>query len=388
MPQLNLTPKQEALIEYLLIRLGFNKEKQLFWDYYGYMLSPEAFDASKYRHLRAKYLAKDDLETPVGYEYDGEVWLPKRYTIIDLLIDEYKLKKTQSYDIRLPIKEYITASDLANFAYCPAGFSIGSSFKLPKLYISRIGTKLHEEHCLLKQFIFDSRNTNIIDIVNAGGSFTLKNYTNDDKKLYNKELIEDIIGSQMLFSGHIGTNNIKEQTYSFYNKQLNFSGQPDYIFKSKNGNIFIVEEKFHLYSEYNKTTFFKTHKVQLASYLYYLNNIAVDYGYLVYWFYSSYNNEICLEKSCVFKLFKSSKVSNYLIDVYNNVTEFKKNKTISFDPSSLKLNKCFNCVYYLYCGHKNGRRTEVRIPYQTGYNNFFPAEYPYILRNDDDEIFN
>src|SRR5690554_1714127 len=108
----------------------------------------------------------------------------------------------------------------------------------------------------------------------------------------------------------VGHNDFKNQRY-FINENEGFIGQPDYIFKNKNGENFVVEEKFQRNTYGNQRRFYNNHKIQLASYINYIQEINLKYGYLVYWVYDDDYNEN-IGRCYVYRINNGGDVSDYL----------------------------------------------------------------------------
>ena len=323
------TEKQIKFIEYLVKRLGFRDGPQL-----------------------------DQYIEGLFAKYPNDYWdMPDSYSAIDFLLDEQKLKNEKKYEIIRDIPPYITASDLAGYTFCPVGFSIGKSFKIEQTQEAEIGTLLHEQAKL----------SNLYQLKARPGEFGGDSLVNDD----NRELFNDIKSSSIIYSGHSSEADSKKY---FRNDKINFIGQPDYVFKNINDEFFIVEEKFQKEKDRDSNVFFQNHKVQLASYIYFLEMFNASYGYLVYWIYNTKQHTVKINRCLVFKITRNEKTQKFLESRYNDVKEFLLKKFLNINPENLNPNKCVNCVYTKYCGHKNGRKNQVSLPYQRAYHNLYPVE--------------
>jgi len=220
--------------------------------------------------------------------------------VIDELKDEISKKQNR---LNLPqkqnIREKISASDLANYTYCPVSFAINNTFEIESNKKAQTGTFFHNKQLLLKE---------ISDYEKYG--LESESVEIPYKDLYLKSLNHPIIkiihSSELIFAGHN-----KNNTTQFFEYE-NFIGQPDYIFKDGQGHTFVVEEKFkhikipkdyEVIDQYNitwfdkidealkyKAVFYKNHESQLQSYIYLLPQIMADFGYLIYWIYDWSNN--------------------------------------------------------------------------------------------------
>lgn len=364
---LNLSEKQEAFLDYLMSKLGF--EESDFRNQYLEHLSEIVFIHKGLAAIEKK----DWSNNPKQFYYnDGERYLPEKFNIIDFLVQEYRYKKNNEFKPLTNKSNYISATDLANYTYCPIGYSIGCSYETPKNYLAEIGTSKHEEHRLINAF----KPTADKDELVSKKDFLLY-YQNDETK----EFISDIESSNIVFSGHV--KNLKEKY--FINENKGFIGQPDYIFINKDNKHFVVEEKFKRNKESNQNFFFRNHKVQLAAYIYYIEKYKIDYGYLVYWLYETSDSSISVHKCKILKISRSKDAEDFLNNAFSEVLTFKNKKYININISELNPKKCANCVYVLLCGHKNRRRNQVTLPYQSSYFSLYYAKYPEILKKEENE---
>ncbi|MDP8267910.1 MAG: hypothetical protein P9L97_04200 [Candidatus Tenebribacter davisii] len=369
-----MTDKQEIFRDYLLKRLGFH-ENSFTYEYV------EHLEKIAYIHKGIAAIEEKDLNENKDmdyYEYDheSEQYLPEHFSIIDFLVWEYKLKKRNIFKIIKNKSNYISATDLANYTYCPVGYSIGKTFLTPKSLLGNIGTKKHEEHRLI-QFIKKRQIKTDFDIEKKISDEKYKKIgqliTND-----NKSFFKDIDNSELIFSGHSDVDN---DIKYFINKERAFTGQPDYIFRNKEDKNFIVEEKFKNLKEANQIYFFRNHKVQLASYIYFINKFKIDYGYLVYWLYD-YKHDFEIKQCKILKINRTQKTKDFLFNAYSLVLKFNEKRFLNINLDKLNPKKCANCVYVLLCCHKNKRINQVSLPYQRSYFNLYFAEFPEELKKD------
>ncbi|MFA7301970.1 MAG: hypothetical protein WC069_06690 [Candidatus Shapirobacteria bacterium] len=368
-----MTDKQLIFKDYLLKRLGFKNND--FTNEYIEYLSEIVFI---HKEIAAIDIKDWDENNPKPfYKYDPHLdrFSPTRFSIIDFLAWEYKLKKENLFKLLEIHTDYVSATDLANYTYCPIGYSIGKTYKIPKNHLGDIGTKKHEEHRLIK---FTKKPINECE----------KDYEVEKETPYNffrnpttKYFFDDIDSSELIFSGHSDIND----TQFFINEEKKFIGQPDYIFKNKDGQYYVVEEKFKRDNNSNQNYFFRNNKIQLASYIYYLNQFNIDYGYLVYWLYNYVYSKVQVQDCKILKIDKSKNVEVFLFNAFDLVNAFNKEKVYNLKQSELSPKKCANCVYVLICGHKNQRINQVCLPYQQRYLNLFYAEYPSELKKNENE---
>jgi CRISPR/Cas system-associated exonuclease Cas4 (RecB family) len=286
---------------------------------------------------------------------------------------EYKSKKEKKFKKVQKTNSLISATDLANFSYCPASYSIGKTFETDIIKSAVIGSKFHAENKLLKwsEPNFKSKRTEEQKV----NDFSLENEDNE-------EFFSDIRNSRVIYSGH-SDNEIKY----FINKKGNFVGQPDYVFQNIKGENFIVEEKFKWKKEENIDNFFHSHKVQLASYIFGLDEFEASYGYLLYWYYSfdTFLQENIVVECKVLKISRSSQTQYFLRNTFVALSSFIKDKTQDFATDKLNPKKCANCVVNRFCGHKTGRFKDLEVPYNDKYLQLVTIPYPEELKKSSTE---
>jgi CRISPR/Cas system-associated exonuclease Cas4 (RecB family) len=366
-----MTEKQIIFKNYLLKRLGF-KDDSFIRDYI-YSLTEIV---SIHRGIASIDIKDWDEKSPKPYYFyddENERYLPEYFSLIDFLYWEYKLKKEKGFQKTSNQSNYVSATDLANFTYCPVAYSISRTFKTPKNQLGEFGTKKHEEHRLI-QYLKNTRpKTEEIRDKDVGKKDIYTSFSNEKTK----DFFDDIIDSELIFSGH---NENKDNEKFFINSEMNFIGQPDYILKNCNGQYYVIEEKFKRSKFSNQNYFFRNHKVQIASYIYYLNRYKIDYGYLVYWLYDYNNYQYNIEQCNILKINRSNSIELFLKSAFKSVNTFNEKKFCNIDINGLNPNKCANCVYIIICGHKNKRRNQVSLPYQDSYLNLYSTPYPEELK--------
>jgi hypothetical protein len=273
----------------------------------------------------------------------------------------YKSKRKSINDI-----ETISASDIASYSFCPASYSIKKSFEIIQSSFQETGTKFHDQVRLVKI---------MTNIKKKKWPDTFKNLIQG-----NDELFKTLRNSELFFSGHSQEN----KNISFSNKD--FKGQPDYIFKDKNGKYFVVEEKFRFIHDYRAPkTFYENHLLQLASYMYGIEEPKIDYGFILYWQYTVVDNVHRILKCISKKVPKEDILLEKLRLQYKHIRSINRiansENQVNFDASKLNLAKCTNCSVALICGHKSGKIDNLKLPYYNGgYTNFHKTELPELLK--------
>ena len=355
-----LSEKQIVFRDYLLKRLGFTPGQ--FLTEYKACLEESAY---MHKSLGAIPVRQDELPPPYHFR-DGEFDYPTDFGIIDFLCLEYQLKKRKNFRTIFTATQYIFASDLANYSYCPVGYSIAKTFEIKKSIRASIGEQQHNEHRLLEKYRAVQGLTSIEERKNRFHHLITNN---------NRDFFTEVLSSRIAYAGHENPT----VTVPYINTVKKFSGKPDYIFVNKSNQHFIVEEKFRKDSGNNSAGFFDNHKVQLASYIYYISQIRATHGYLLYWFYDYLNGQFRITKCKVYKIGRTAAAENFLEQKHRELAGFISSGVFKL-PATRNSSKCAKCVYCAYCGHKTGRESRVTVPYQVAYNKLYDAPFPEILK--------
>lgn len=298
----------------------------------------------------------------------------QNYNILDFLNQEYKIKKGLDIKPKTNSNTFISATDIANFTYCPANFAIAKTFDLLKIEAAYIGTDFHEERRLLNYL----SNEKIANKDNIALNKSKDTFINSDNEIFFNELID----AKLIYNGH---GSESEKKY-FKSLKGNFAGQPDYIFENLNKQYYVVEEKFQ-FQGVNVTTektksFHSNHINQLISYLHGIKDYELNYGYLVYWKFDFDWGHPFVHTCNVLKVVKNDETRKRIISVYLNLRNLINNKVDKFDITNRNPNKCANCVSNLLCGHKTGKFTTLKYPYSIEYLKTEFVEFPNELKKD------
>jgi hypothetical protein len=321
-----LSDKQLLFQDFLLQKLGF-----------------DCYDNTYMKELESivsKLKRKKSYTAESGQSYD----VP--YSTIDFLYEECEFKSMKKYERKEITNNIINATDLAAYTFCPASYAIQKSFDTEKEGMSsatKVGLEMHEKQLLLS----DSDNGETNRLEKRGSTMGNKD------KVFN-EFYSNVKKSNAIYGGH------NQQTKKYFiNKKGNFCGQPDFVFENKLGEKFIVEEKFK-YAEGDKhQSFNQSHIIQVASYIYGLDEFNANYGYLVYWYYNWEGITECK----VLKIEKSNQLLTKLRETYASLDSFIKSKKQAFDIEKISPSKCAKCVVSKFCGHKTSRFNDLELPY-------------------------
>lgn len=367
--------KREIFLRYIIDKLGFTD--RLFRDEYL-----EAFSLSCKNYIGLCAIPGDeDVESlPPFYTYlpDLDHFVPSSFNILNALLYEYNLKKNKTIKYVRSSNKLISASDIANFIFCPASFSIGGTYQLPRNRLLEVGHKLHEKHQLnnleLETSFDDSFFMELLGFVPEEKTIKAA-YINHENEFF----FDDLKNSELIFIGHDGLR----KRESFKNYEDGVVGQPDYIYKNKEGEIYVVEEKFRWRDWGASNFFFENHKAQLATYICFLKEFDIKYGYLLYWTYDFVGAEISYKECRVLKITRGEKVEKYIQKKKKELYDFIANGNRLFDTDSLNPKKCANCSHTMLCGHKTKRFKKITYPYSTEFLSLVFVPYPNELKKDD-----
>ncbi|HEV8511819.1 MAG TPA: hypothetical protein VGQ59_00990 [Cyclobacteriaceae bacterium] len=398
-----LSQKQKLFRDFLINKLGFINDDFLskYVDYLE-VVSP------RFKFLGAQPKIWDEglkqFRPAVENNYNTYIetenyFIPEKFNSIDLLMTEVKIKKENKIKNVYNPNDYISATDISNFTYCPISYAIAKTYALEKLESAQIGTLEHEKKRLLDYIstpVKDRKFTAEEEFVEYGNNPFL-----DES---NKYFFEDLKNSEIIYSGH--DKNSTDKKY-FKSSKGKFVGQPDYIFRNKINNFnFVVEEKYQfvpkdpssfyhnnyteeeetkIQNKRNSNTFFENHKNQLKSYIFGLNDQNFKYGYLVYWKYEMEGGCQNVISCKVLKITNSDENRNSLVAKWEELRITKTNKGGEFLLENRNPAKCANCVTNILCGHKTGRFKSYSIPYSTNFLKVYYAEFPKDLKKNSDD---
>ncbi len=361
---------QKLFNNYLLMRLGFTSG--VYKNKYLDILQKKY---SIFKYLLAQKIVRDTKTQKIIYPFDSlykhykekdNLLIPSRYNLSDILMLEFNIKNNKLYTNKEQLSSFISATDISNFTYCPVSWAISKTYLLPKSESARIGTLLHEEHKLINYI-------NIAQSVNINKTHNYSRYRlwKLDLDSGAKDLLNDLTDSVAVY---VGLSQENGRNHYFKGKDI-YVGQPDYIFFNyRTKKYFIVEEKFHETSQYEKTFFFENHLNQLSSYIYGILDYEISYGYLVNWTYEYSNSRNRYTYEPEIKQLHAKRINkNYdyhrknLIETYKGIKHVLKEGRGLFDTSKLSPSKCISCVNYMLCVHKTKQYNEYSFPYSNKY---------------------
>lgn len=368
---------------------GFSKKQQIFAEY---LLHQFGIDDAKFISTFLKYYT---------FAYGQYIKYPsgKSYFNISDCITQLVLEKDirkNRYNIKNKSRQqkHINASDLANFTFCPASYSIANSFiiEYPTGEKQRlIGEQLHAKLNLIR---------------------SAENYQKSkemEHSVFSDPDILIILNSKAVYSGH----GDRADNKVFVNSENNIACDPDYIFLDNENRYFLVEEKYHYtkdpskvtyeeqWSEWNgyntpeddseiekrvgewknsKIVFFRNHQIQVITYLKNIKEFNLEFGFLIYWFYDFNGEEPYIHKVGIKKIILNSYTEDFYNATLNDFNSLTDEKEQAFNIEKINATKCAGCVVNKYCGHKSGKYSEVSLPYKLDYLKFYKTEFPEALK--------
>lgn len=400
-----LSYKQDLFKNYLIKKIGFIEDT--FLNKYVVLLemvSPRLKLLGKQKKIwseeKQEYLPEKEDDYKKYIEKDN-YFIPEKFNVIDLLNIELNIKKNSDYTLKTIQLDFISATDISNFTYCPVSYAISKTFELPKLETAILGTSQHEKQTLInylrpfKVTQYDCTNPFLVNTNEVEKTLSFNPLLNEDNQLFFDELSK----SSIIFYGH---DSKESKNKYFKSVNGNFVGQPDYIFKKDTSNdIFVVEEKFQFLPkdpsnfEYNNysyedeqkiikkrtnKTFFSNHINQLSSYIYGIGEYEIKYGYLVYWKYELDDGNPNIVACNVLRIDKTENGRKQIRETFINLKNLITNKGGIFDINTRVPAKCASCVSNLLCGHKTGRFNSFSIPYSKDYLKIYFTPFPEELK--------
>jgi hypothetical protein len=266
-------------------------------------------------------------------------------------------------------KVHISATEIADFKFCPVSYSIKQTFELPKTKDEQKGARLHTENHL-EIFLH-----NLLSIKMQKSPKFISNKWWKTSKIntnrFSDSQREAVLGgedgplleSSIVFKGHDGEN-----IEPFMSKDGLYAGIPDFIFKHPNEKLIAVEVKHVFKGRFVKSPW-DSHKVQLFSYLYGINfnSQAIEMAYLIYFHWAKSGTRwrnLGLPDVRSFRFDKNQRNRELLVGTYKKLVTFNNQRTMEFLNSELNINKCYNCSVQQYCNHFTGDKHTLELLYR------------------------
>jgi CRISPR/Cas system-associated exonuclease Cas4 (RecB family) len=283
-------------------------------------------------------------------------------TLIDGLLKENRRRK---FFTRKTIdeNEVPTVSDLSQFVFCPASYSIKRSL----ISIKDEDTPLPDTDESAESFFLLRLKTlkcPVDKIKEEAREHFLKIYP---------EQIEDFkpfLDSKLIYYGY----GDKGSPYR-HNKDHNLSGRPHLIFEDGAGKRTLIVEKIS-YKKIIPDIVWENNLVQATAYIHLFKELKCSDALIVYW-KASVDGKWASDRK--YKMFNIQLTENKIATLLDQLTSFKKlleHKEIEFESSSVNPEKCFHCSCRSLCNHKSGLINNLLFPYSTPeYDKKYPLYY-------------
>ena len=250
-------------------------------------------------------------------------------------------------------------SDLSSFEFCPVSFAINQTYEVPSNSSWERDEWLGDKKHLFDRF-------NIFQKTKSVSEAFIDSTIEIDEKV--RSDFEDVFNSKLVINNYDGSNK------TFYsNSNDTVRGNPDYVFENAEGKRFVVVEKFTRKISEDKPIPYYNDLVKLYGYIFELEKLNIDFGYLIYWYWQVDEiqmpngnpiKKIRLKSYDKFPIEKSIENKTKLLATIDRVNRFKETKTFSVDGDRISYpNKCLNCSVVSYCNHKTGRFDNINLPY-------------------------
>lgn len=317
------------------------------------------------------------------WEQHSEELTKRNQKIRDNLNNETLLRKNpKSRDFAT---SHISVTDLSSFIFCPASCAIKLTYDVSKTDEIDKSDELRDGK-LLEEFLTALRRKRSVDFIlskmkktrDEVWSIEVKEIVENDRiKLnatykkprrkstenYNVDVSEkeffsfinrgyygEILQSNIVFRGHN-----YDPTKSFFNKNKTLSGIPDYILENKLGQRFVLLEK-HTWRNETISSPYSNHIIQTLGYLIGIEQLNLHHGYILY----LHSKKLTAR---LYKITVNNSNKDELRSVFKQVINFKHKKSIAFEKNTINIDKCFNCSVRMYCYHKSGDLSILKLPY-------------------------
>lgn len=241
--------------------------------------------------------------------------------------------------------DVIAISDLADYAFCPASYSIRKTFRVPPSIEMAAGERRHERK-ELRKFLRNVRKKRKREYKH----FPEKAAEHDDEESFVlRGNYGDLLQSELIHEGHSRSND-----GPFYGPDRKIAGNPDYVYERPDGSHIIVEEKHTKNSDLDRPWI--NHIIQVTAYVQYLEKFESDTGYIVYFPVQSH--------PLLFEVESSQKNRKRLRRTIEGLEELREDGRQKFYSENVRPSKCIGCSANPYCNHKSGKIDALEVPYR------------------------
>lgn len=296
----------------------------------------------------------------IFFKYDN-IKIDYTSSIIERLIKEKKLSKSPM-KLR-PTYDFVSISNLAAFEFCPVSYCIQETFDIKTSAIIEEGLEKHKP-IMLERLInsiksnskFKAQLNEDISNVDVFNFKSIEEYMKEIKRKEDKNrFYTEVLNSEIILKSHIGN------VTPIFNSSRTICGIPDYLFKKRDGENFVVDERHTYRSEIIEP--WPSHILQLAGYIIGFKTLLAEYGYIVYFHLSNKTDEPIYNSPTVFFIQPKEKERTMLQNNYKKVFDLKNGKVLKLGGNDIYFHKCIKCSLRYYCGHKSGTINKLIYPY-------------------------
>jgi hypothetical protein len=326
------------------------------------------FEYLKFTEEKRKDFVAYIIKSCTYIKYDGSTFLS------DLVLSNYlyqldvDLVSNSSYlanTVNQP--DGILLSELSQYLFCPASFTINKSYNLPPYKPMDSSSKW-----LGNKDGFYDRYLKYQKIRNISACFT-----NDALSKYELEEAVDLADEAIsvfenLFKGKIIINNYFDTAPRTFSSEDNtLIGAPDYLIELQNGKRVLIAEKFSSNSSVGSTKIYNSDIIDIEAYLTKFKNLKIDHPYFINWIWSIYrvpteggeqNTNISYVQKVKIHLINLEMSRAYLVDsTSEKINILKSGGELTFNNIGFP-SKCLSCSVYNYCEHKRGINKTLHYP--------------------------
>jgi CRISPR/Cas system-associated exonuclease Cas4 (RecB family) len=267
---------------------------------------------------------------------------------IEWLLKLNKLRRSRR-TIFFDKEKYNTVSELSQFVFCPASYSIkktciwNKTDDLQKIKIDDDFENLETSLLLRKIEVIENFKLNESD------KYKIESYNRQKNEL------------SWFFSSIVAYNGYSDEKV-LINHERKITGRPSLIFQCIEGYTTLVVEKMS-YNLYKSNILWDSIKIQTLAYANLFNEFRIDKIFIVIWQNYNWNIDVLDRNFKIFEISNDKKSTDELLQFFSVFEQLNKNGSILFEAHSINPSKCFKCSYRTICNHKSGLINNLSIPY-------------------------
>jgi hypothetical protein len=299
--------------------------------------------------------------------WDAQILRLRIGKILFELIEE-RWMKNKNIESLYAGKDTISSSELGNFVFCAASYSIASTFGTEEKRMTVGDHDLSAKESIFRLSKTCNNEGSILSVINS------LNISGEEEALL-----------RYLLNINFTTSNINDfNPKIFISDNGTFLAAPDNLYMGEK-NI-IVEEKYRILSEKSFDQCFLNHELEILNSEFNIESLNGAEKFVIYWIWSIDKRENRqLEYTYSIKEVKIFRIGNEKERVLNSsvekLKELKQNKTIGFSKSNTFASKCTGCSNRKMCYHKTGRLNSLEEPYLC---KKIPFIQPHIIKDEMD----